>query len=186
MSKIENDAYDYFPTNRAKKCHRLPKVSVHSELVLKSRSYILRISFIHEIIFTVWLLYDLNYILLGLIHRLPGWLKQWWIHLQCRRPGLDPWVRKIPWRRVWQPTPIFLPRESPWTEEPGGLQSRRSQRVGHDWVTKHTYRPNTIFFHSFSVSRLYYLKTMTFSYVRWQKKTQERVKVYQRTQFCHN
>ena len=27
------------------------------------------------------------------------------------RPGFDPWVRKIPWRRKWQPTPIFLPGE---------------------------------------------------------------------------
>ena len=35
---------------------------------------------------------------------------------------------KIPWRRAWQPTPVFLPGESPWTVEPGGLQS---QRVGH-------------------------------------------------------
>ena len=26
----------------------------------------------------------------------------------------------------------------PWTEEPGRLQSMGSQRVGHDWVTKHT------------------------------------------------
>ena len=24
-----------------------------------------------------------------------------------------PWVRKIPWRRKWQPTPVFLPGESP-------------------------------------------------------------------------
>ena len=29
-----------------------------------------------------------------------------------RRPGFDPWVRKIPWRRAWQPTPAFLPGES--------------------------------------------------------------------------
>jgi hypothetical protein len=29
----------------------------------------------------------------------------------CRRQ-LDPWVRKIPWRRAWQPTPIVLPGES--------------------------------------------------------------------------
>ena len=33
-------------------------------------------------------------------------------HQQCRRPGFDPWVRKIPWRRKWQPTPVFLPGES--------------------------------------------------------------------------
>ena len=42
-------------------------------------------------------------------------------------------VGKIPWTRAWQPTPVFLPGESPWTEEPGGLQSIESQRVGHDW-----------------------------------------------------
>ena len=26
--------------------------------------------------------------------------------------GLIPWVRKIPWRRKWQPTPVFLPEKS--------------------------------------------------------------------------
>ena len=26
--------------------------------------------------------------------------------------GLDPWVRKIPWRRKWKPTPVFLPGKS--------------------------------------------------------------------------
>ena len=26
--------------------------------------------------------------------------------------GLDPWVRKIPWRRAWQPSPVFLAEES--------------------------------------------------------------------------
>ena len=28
---------------------------------------------------------------------------------RCRRTGSNPWVRKIPWRRKWQPTPVFLP-----------------------------------------------------------------------------
>ena len=44
--------------------------------------------------------------------RLPWWLSGKKIHLQCRshrRPGFDPWARKIPWRRKWQPTPVFLP-----------------------------------------------------------------------------
>ena len=31
---------------------------------------------------------------------------------QCIRCGFHPWVRKIPWRRAWQPTPVFLPGES--------------------------------------------------------------------------
>ena len=26
-------------------------------------------------------------------------------------PKFHPWVRKIPWRREWQPTPVFLPGE---------------------------------------------------------------------------
>ena len=41
--------------------------------------------------------------------------------------GFHPWVGKIPWRRAWQPSPVFLPGQ-----EPGGLQSMRSQRVRHD------------------------------------------------------
>ena len=32
-----------------------------------------------------------------------------------KRRGFDPGVGKIPWRRAWQPTPVFLPGESPWT-----------------------------------------------------------------------
>ena len=45
---------------------------------------------------------------------------------QCRshrRRSFDPWVGKIPWRRKRQSTPVFLPGESSWTEEPGGLQT---------------------------------------------------------------
>ena len=39
---------------------------------------------------------------------------------------------RFPWRKVWQPYPVFLLGESAWTEEPGGLQSMGSQRVGRD------------------------------------------------------
>ena len=31
---------------------------------------------------------------------------------RCERLGFNPWVRKIPWSRKWQPTPVFLPGES--------------------------------------------------------------------------
>ena len=51
--------------------------------------------------------------------------------LRCRRPGFDPWVGKIPWRRAWQSTSFFLPAEPPWTEKPGD---------GHNWATNtHTH-----------------------------------------------
>ena len=32
--------------------------------------------------------------------------------LQCGRPGFNPWIRKIPWRRKWQPTPVLLSGKS--------------------------------------------------------------------------
>ena len=40
------------------------------------------------------------------------WLRWQRICLQCRIPGFYLWVRKIPWKREWLPTPIFLPGES--------------------------------------------------------------------------
>jgi len=35
-------------------------------------------------------------------------------HKRCR---FHPWVGKIPWRRAWQSTALFLPGGSPWTED---------------------------------------------------------------------
>ena len=55
-----------------------------------------------------------------------------------RETWVQSWVGKIPWRRKWQPTPVFLPGESPWTEKPGGLQSIGLQRVRHDWAAKYS------------------------------------------------
>ena len=52
--------------------------------------------------------------------------------------GFNPWVRKIPWRWQWQPTPVFLPGES-HGQRSLVLQSLRSQRVGYDWA--HSPRP---------------------------------------------
>ena len=44
--------------------------------------------------------------------KLPRWCGGEESACQCRRCkiyGFDPWVEKIPWRRKWQPTPVFLP-----------------------------------------------------------------------------
>ena len=70
---------------------------------------------------------------------MPSWSLSWSrICLQCGRPGLNLWFGKFPWRRVCKPTLVFLPGESPWTEDPGRLQSTGSQRVGHDRATEHS------------------------------------------------
>ena len=42
----------------------------------------------------------------------PWWLRGSSVCLEFRRPGFNPWVGKIPWRRKWQPTPVLLPGES--------------------------------------------------------------------------
>ena len=41
----------------------------------------------------------------------------WWVSgkestCQCKRHRFHPWIRKIPWKREWQPTPVFLPEKS--------------------------------------------------------------------------
>ena len=48
---------------------------------------------------------------------LPWWLSGKEPICQSKRPGFDPWVGKIPWRRKWQHTPVFLP------EKPHGQKS---------------------------------------------------------------
>ena len=55
---------------------------------------------------------------------------------QCRRCRFDPWVGKIPWRREWQPAPIFLLGESHGQRTLVGYSPRGSQGVEHDLVIK--------------------------------------------------
>ena len=46
---------------------------------------------------------------------LPRWLSDKESARQCRRyraRGFDPWIRRSPWRRKWQPTPVSLPGKS--------------------------------------------------------------------------
>ena len=54
------------------------------------------------------------------------------------------WVQSLGWEdpldegmATHSSIPVFLPEESPWTEEPDGLQPTGFQRVGHNWATKH-------------------------------------------------
>jgi len=62
---------------------------------------------------------------------------------ECRRPGFDPRVGKIPWRREWQHTPVFLPGEShgqrslagysPWGRKESDTTERLTHIVEEDW-----------------------------------------------------
>ena len=60
---------------------------------------------------------------------------------QCkrrRRCEFDLWVGKIPLKKGMTTHFSILAWRIPWTEEPGRLQSMRSNRVRHDWVTEDT------------------------------------------------
>ena len=62
---------------------------------------------------------------------LPCWLSGKESACQCRRPGFDPWVGKIPWRRKWQPTPVFLPGESHGQRRLAGYSPWGCKRARH-------------------------------------------------------
>ena len=62
-----------------------------------------------------------------------------------RETGFDPWVGKIPWRRKWQPTPVYLPGESHGRRSLVGYNPRGHKRVRHDWATSLQETKNTDF-----------------------------------------
>ena len=60
---------------------------------------------------------------------LPWWLsgKESSCNAGHKRYKFNPWIRKIPWKKAWQPTPVFLPGES---------YGQRSWQAPVHWVTK--------------------------------------------------
>ena len=65
-------------------------------------------------------------------------LAHWWWSQGPKDPGAIayPWVGKIPWRRKWQHSPVFLPRESHGQRS---LAGTRSQRLRHELATEHAH-----------------------------------------------
>ena len=81
-------------------------------------------------------LIDYNRVLVIVLHSFPDGSVVKRIHLQCgrhKRHGFNPWIGKILWRRKWQPTLVFLPKENPIDREAWQLQSIGSHRVRQDW-----------------------------------------------------
>ena len=63
---------------------------------------------------------------------------------QCRRQEFDPWDRKIPWRRVQQPTPVFLPGESLEQRSSVGQSPQGSKEPDSTEAVQHA-RMHTLF-----------------------------------------
>ena len=76
------------------------------------------------------------------------------ICLQWRRPGFDPWVRKICWRRKWQSTPVLLPGKSheqrsligysPWGHKESDMTERLHFTIIEDYAVLKWFLP-TVF-----------------------------------------
>ena len=93
--------------------------------------------------------------------KLPMWLSGKESACQCRklrRCWLDPWDGKIPWRRKWQPTPVFLPGKShgqrrlvsysQWNHKESDTTEQRSTHHMH--LSKST-KSHVLHKHDFSV-----------------------------------
>ena len=60
---------------------------------------------------------------------------------RCKRHGFHPWVWKIPWRRVWQPTPVFLSGEFHGQRSLAGYslwRHKESDMTEHPWMVLHS------------------------------------------------
>ena len=85
---------------------------------------------------------------------LPRWLHTKESAFQWRRVRFDPWVRKIPWRRKWKPTPVFLPGKSqgqrslmcynPWGHKESGTTERLSTHLSRESTSAAPAGPLTV------------------------------------------
>ena len=85
---------------------------------------------------------------------LPWWLTSEEPACQCRRGEFNHWVRKIPWRRKWQPTPVFLPGKSHGKRSLVGY-SPWGRRVEGNWATEHASRGDSYYFGTIRILEVY-------------------------------
>ena len=123
------------------------------------------------------------------IYRLPWWFSGKESTCQCRRcrrHGFNPWVRKIPWRRKWQPTPVFLPGKShgqrnlvvynPW----GHKESDMSEHIHSIFWSQNSLMP-----WSYILVSLAFLKTCHTD-LRMSSVLRTVVKCCSKNEFCHS
>ena len=71
---------------------------------------------------------------------LPWWLSGKESACEYRRHGFDLWVRNIPWRKKWQPTPVFLPGESHGQRSLAGtVHGVAKSLTWLKWLSMHTH-----------------------------------------------
>ena len=88
-----------------------------------------------------YLVYTWSY---GHVWGLPGGTRGKELTCQCRRCGFYPWVKKIPWRRKWQPIPVFLPGKFHRQRSLAGYNPWGHNRVRLNLATKRQHMDTTI------------------------------------------
>ena len=105
-------------------------------VLLENFASISSFSFHHNAIKLVWLLSPFNQ---G--RELPGWhsgKKKKKSACQHRRQGFGPWVRRIPWRKKWKPTPVFFPGETHGQRRLAGYSPRGCKESDMtEWLSTH-------------------------------------------------
>ena len=100
----------------------------------------------------------------------------------AKRQRFDLWVGKIPWKRTWQPIPVFLPGESPGQRTlEGYIQSTGSNKVGYDWnniAHMHTYLGKRLYWPHPNCSPVKNDTALFTSYLFWSQIIKKPIKIY--------
>ena len=77
---------------------------------------------------------------------------------QCRRCGFDPYVRKIPWNKKYQPTPEFLPGKSNGQRSLVGCSWCSHKELNMtEWLRAHAHTHTHTHTHSSTLPQVYFL-----------------------------
>ena len=99
------------------------------------------------------------------------WRLRWErICLQCRRPRFSPWLGKIPWRREWLPTPVFLPGELHGQRSLAGYSPRGCKESDTtEWRSSRTYtHRHCEMFPTVNFVNIHHLTLTTFYFLWWE------------------
>ena len=115
--------------------------SIYLFLILFTLTQMIEIYMIKKMIFERWAVSFAHCVrgLQGLTRGFSGKesSSQCW---RCQRCIFDAWVQKIPWRRAWQPTQIFLPRESHEQRSLAGYSPWGHKELNPtEWLSRHAH-----------------------------------------------
>ena len=117
----------------------VPRAPVHLHPLHSTSRCVLRVWTVSKLGWVLriqqWDSWEVRWVSIGL----PWWLSYKESICQCKRRGFNSWVGNDPLEEGMAPHSSILPGRTSRTEEPGGLQTMGSKRVGHDWATEYAW-----------------------------------------------